>query len=53
MLLALFLFCLSLVFLGFGNTIKIIFGLLMAVVLFVLMYVGGWLLMALLVSAIA
>lgn len=52
-MLILLLICLSLVFLGFRNTIKIICGLLMAVALFVLMYVGGWLLMAGLVSLVA
>ena len=53
MLLALLLFCISLVFLGFGNTIKIIFGLLMALALFCALYVGGWLLLIGLVSLIA
>lgn len=52
-MLILFLLCLSLVFLGFGNTIKIILGLLMALALFCALYVGGWLLLIGLVSLIA
>jgi hypothetical protein len=52
-MLILFLICLSLVFLGLGNTLKGIFGLLMAIGLFCLLYVGGWLLLILLASAIA
>jgi hypothetical protein len=52
-MLILFLLCLSLVFLGLGNTFKIIFGLLAACALFGALYVGGWLLLILLASVIA
>lgn len=52
-MLIMFLLCLSLVFLGFGTTIRIILGLLAALALFVALYVGGWLLLILLASAIA
>ena len=49
-MLILFLICLALVFLGFGNTIKIIFGLLAACALFAALYVGGWLLLIFMLS---
>lgn len=52
-MLIMFLLCLSLVFLGLGTTLRILFGLLAAVALFAAIYVGGWLLLILLVSAIA
>lgn len=49
----LFLLCIALVFLGVQNTFKIIFGLLMALGLCVLLYVGFWMLLLLLAMVVA
>ena len=52
-MLIMFILCCALVFPGLGATLRILCGLLAAVALFAAIYVVGWLLLVILVSAMA